>query len=260
LKQPIDELGLTLENSFLTVYMPAPAKALVFRVISRTNKGYEKLPYGALPLDSGTTVGTLDGGTTTVPADGVLPSRSYTISGIMWESIISGVYDSTDMWFIPKDWREMLFEIILDLMPKTLRVGLEIPKGTKQPYFQRTRVALDVSKDWGWQRGRIEVIQFPGIHYGYLFCNDLNAAVYTSAVFTYAENVVEIPEDPELIFRILTREVPSKWITLPIKAYTADIKARLTEVYGFDGFPIYGIHQKEKAVEEYRSLLKEALI
>ena len=260
LRSPVDNLGLTPENGFLTVYMPAPAKALVFRVLSRTNKGYEKLAYGALPIDSGDSLTTLDGTSTTAPADGVLAARSYTPSSLMWETSETAVYDTTDMWYIPKEYRDILFEINLKLTPATLRVQVEIPKGTRQQYFQKTRLALDISKDWGWHRGYLELVQFPYVHYGYLFCNDLNAPVYTGAIFIYAEDVVEIPEDAELIFDILTRKIPSKWVTLPIKSYAAELKANLIEVYGFDGFPIYGLHQKDKALAEYRELLKEAKI
>jgi len=256
----VDELGLTLENSFLTVYMPAPAKALVFRVVSRTNKGYEKLAYGTIPIAAGDPLITLEGTSTTAPADGVLAARSYTPSSLMWRTSETAVYDSTDMWYLPKEYRDVLFEITLKLTPATLRVQPEIPKGTRQSYFQKTRLALDISKDWGWQRGTLDLVQFPNIHYGYLFCNDLNAPVYTGVTFIYAENVVEIPESPELIFDILTRKTPSKWVTLPIKSYAADLKANLIEVYGFDGFPIYGLHQKDKAVAEYRELLKGAKI
>jgi hypothetical protein len=256
----VDELGLTLENRFLTVYLTAPAKALVFRVLSRTNRGYERLNYGPLPLKSGSKLMTFEGTEATIPADGVIPARSYTPTGLLWPTIIDGVYDSTNMWYISEEWREMLFELNLDVTPKTIRTQLEIPKGTKQAYFQKTKVALDVSKDWGWKWGKIETVQFPAIHYGWLFANELNIPLYTNANFTYAEEIVEIPENPELIFDILVGKLPSHWITIPIKAYTAELQGALTKLYGFDGFPLYLIYQKQEAIKQYGELLKEALI
>jgi hypothetical protein len=72
----VDKFGLVVENSYLTVYVPATNSALVFRVISRSNRGFEVFDYGPLPLKTGDTLSTFVGGTTTVSADGVLPAMS----------------------------------------------------------------------------------------------------------------------------------------------------------------------------------------
>jgi hypothetical protein len=38
---PTDEYGLCPENTFITIFIPATSKALVFRVKARVNRRYE---------------------------------------------------------------------------------------------------------------------------------------------------------------------------------------------------------------------------
>jgi len=261
----IDEYGLCLENTFLTVYIPSSGKALVFRIKGRANKYAEVLNYGPFPIDSGDTFNSLDGGTTTAPADGVFPDRAYSAEGMLWEppsDIASDVYDSTDMWYVPTDppYNQRLFHVILETTPKILRIGLEVPLGTKQMSFQAHKVQLDVNKTFGWTRGVFETVHFPGIHYGYLFANDTNMDFYTLARFKYAEYIVDIPKSAEYIFNILTMQKPSHWVTLATRTYEEKIRAALESAYGFDGFPIYPVYEKQKAISEYERLLKEAKI
>jgi hypothetical protein len=71
----VDELGLVLENEHLVVYIPATAKALVFRVKSRVNRGFEKLHYGPIPLPKDTPLPSYIGGSDTrFQPDGVMPA------------------------------------------------------------------------------------------------------------------------------------------------------------------------------------------
>lgn len=265
----LDQLGLILENSFLTVYIPASQKALVFRVISRQNKGAEEIPYGPLPLPSGTPLPTYDGTTATVPADGVIPSRAFTSKGLRFPigkgtplPLETTAASASDMWHLPaKEFKERIFHILMEVTPKTLRCDLQIPTEVTQQRFQRTKVTLGIEYDWGFQRGGLETIQIPGVHYGWRFGNDLNPDFYTYVKFTYGEYIIEIPKDPETIFNILNRRTPAHWVTLPvIGSYDTTFDRVLTANYGFDGFPLYSFDQKEKAISEYRTLLKEAKI
>jgi hypothetical protein len=259
----LDDLGLVRVNNFLVTFLPASEKAMVFRIRARANEGYERLAYGPLPLTSGTTLYTFEGGTATVPADGVMPARSYTPDSRLWTppaSIAASVYDSTDIWYIPTDWNERLFHIKLSLTPKTLRTQLEFPKGTKQVAFQRDKIVLTINSDFGFKYGELETVQFPGLHYGWYFANELNAPVYTYAEFTYAENIIEIPKEPQLIFDILTGKYPAHWITLPCRTYEEKIKTALEKTYGFDGYKIWSPARKEEALKDYAETARKVIV
>jgi len=251
-----DSLGLCLENSFLTVYLPKKNTAFVFRVISRFNKGYEKLNYGPLPILEGESLATYEGGSTTAPADGVLPARSLTSAGHSFPTLYPGVILDTDMWYLTKDYNERIFHVIQKITPEFIRVDCQIPSGVPQRRFQKDKIQLGIETDWGFSRGVIEMIHFPEIHYGYRWGNDTNIDVITSVEFIYGEYVIEIPKDPELIFSILNKRIPSHWVTIPIASWDASIDEGLKKTYGFIGFPVYGLYQREKAIEEYRRLLE----
>jgi hypothetical protein len=253
----VDSLGLVLENEHLTVYIPVTNKAFVFRVKSRYNKGFERINYGPLPLPRGLPLGSYLGGTSMVPVTGVLPAYSYVMIGGEVTFPMSGTYDETDMWYIPKDWRERLFHVILDVYPRWLRIDLTIPKGVVQRRFQRDKITLGIEKNFGFSRGRIETVHFPEIRYGYRFGNDTNLNIYTSAIITYGEYVVEIPKDAEMIFNILTRRYPSHWVTLPVTSYDETIRRGFTETYGIEGFTVYPINKRSEALAEYNKLMKD---
>ena len=250
----VDELGLCPENGFLTCFIPALGKALVFRVKSRVNRRYEVLHYGPLPLTSGTTLPTYEGASVTVPANGVIPARAYTKDGLAFPTTLS-VYDKSDMWYLPTDDRDRLFHVIQYVTPAFLRIDVQIPTGVSQGRFQKDRVTTGVDKDFGFSRGTYEIVHLPGIRYGYRYGNDTNVNLYTSVKFTYGEYIIEIPRNSNLIFDILTRRAQSHWITLPINYTDPSITRALTETYGIEGFPVYRQDERDRAIREYESLL-----
>jgi hypothetical protein len=252
----VDELGLVPENGYLTVFVPATSKAFVFWVKSRVNRGYERFHYGPLPLPAGLPLSSYVGGSVPVPANGVMPVLSYTPIGMGLRFPLSGAYDETDMWYLPEDYRERLFHVISEVTPRWLRRDVEIPVGVVQGRFQRDKVTLGVDKLFGYARGRLEVVHFPKLHYGYRFGNDSNLNVYTGIRFTYAEYIVETPRDPELVFNVLSRRVPSHWVTLPVTVYDDSIARAFRDVYGFEGFPLYPADKKAEAIKAYQELLK----
>lgn len=255
----VDPYGLVLENEFLVAYIPATERALVFRVRSRINKGFERFNYGPIPIPAGIPLPSYAGGSITVPSDGVMPMLSYIPHpGISFP--MRGAYDETDMWYMPSDYRDRLFHVILDVTPKWLRIDVTIPKGVSQGRFQKDKITTGIDRIMGFTRGRIELIHFPKIYYGYRFGNDSNLNVYTGVSFTYAEYVVEIPKNEDLIFNILTRNIPSKWVTMPINIYDSAIRSALLEVYGIEGFTLYPANARDKALQEYRSLIGSAKI
>jgi hypothetical protein len=254
-----DELGLCPENSFLTAFIPATSKALVFRVKSRVNRRYEVLSYGPLPLTSGTTLPTYEGGSVSVPADGVIPARAYTKDGLAFSTALD-VLEKSDMWFLSKDDRERLFHVIQYVTPLFLRMDVQVPMGVTQGRFQKDRVSTGVDKDFGFSRGVYEIVHLPALRYGYRYGNDTNVNLYTSVKFVYGEYIVEIPRNASLVFDILTRRVPSHWLTLPINYTDPSVERALTDTYGITGFPVYRVDQRDAALREYDALLREVKI
>ena len=73
-----DKNGLVNDNELLVVYMPNSNKAMVYRVITRQNRGFERIDYGGLPTTAGQVLNTYDGSTNAVGYAGELPARAYT--------------------------------------------------------------------------------------------------------------------------------------------------------------------------------------
>lgn len=252
-----DEYGLCPENSFITVFIPATSRAFVFRVKSRINRRYEQLNYGPLPLEAGMALSTFDGGSTSVPDNGIIPARAYT-NGLTFS--MPGAYDSGDMWYVPEDYRDRLFHVIQHVTPAFLRVDVQIPMAVTQGRFQKDKIVTGVDKGFGFARGSYETVHIPKVHYGYRYGNDTNVDLYSFVKFIYGEYVVEIPKNSSLIFDALTHRIPSCWISLPINIMDPSIENALIDTYGVTGFPMYCMDEREKALRDYDTLLREVKI
>ena len=250
------ETRFAREGDYLTVYIPPTNSALVFWVKSVANKGYSSIDYGPLPIAAGTALPTLDGGSATVPEDGVLPARAYTATGTQFPSPVPNVHTSSDMWYLPEDARDRLFHVLQRVTPAWLRVDVQVPTGVTQARFQAGRATLGVDRDFGFSRGCVEVVHIPKLSYGYRYANETNLDVRTFVRFEYAEYVVEVPRNPRLVFEILTRRVPSLWVSLPVSVMDPAVERALDDVYGFRGFRVYREDETQKAIKEYEEALK----
>lgn len=253
----IDKNGLVKDNELLVVYMPQSNKAMVYRVISRQNKSFERLDYGSIPTTAAQVLNTYDGTTHTVGVAGELPPRSYT-AGTQFAK--SGCWDETDMWFVPYTWNDRIYHVRMQTSPGFVRVGLQIPKGVNQSRFQKERVVggVDTTQGFGYNFGEIETVHFPEIHYGYTFGNDTNLHLKTGVRFIYGEYVVKIPNSAALIADVLSRSYPAHWVGLPVSTADASITQGLKKTWGFDGFTVYPNQFREQATKEYGAILASA--
>ncbi|MDI6729850.1 MAG: hypothetical protein QMD44_13135 [Thermodesulfovibrionales bacterium] len=202
----MDKQILIEEGNYLTVFIPATTKALVFRVKARANRGFEQIYYGPLPFKKDERLPTYEGGSVTVPEDGVIPARSYNSVGKSFP--LADAIDPGDMWYLTEEeYRDRLFHVIQEITPDFLRVDVQIPVGVAQYRFQKNKLVIGVDKDFGFSRGKIEMIHSPGIRCGYRWGNDTNVDLRTAVKFTYAEYIIEIPKDADTIFNILTRKI-----------------------------------------------------
>lgn len=246
------------ENRIFVVYIPATNKAFVWRIRSLANRGFLNIDYGPLPIPAGYLFASYAAGMVPAPAAGVMPGFTYVPIGLELSFPFSGVFDEGDMWYLPKDYRERVFHVVTHVTPAWLRCEITVPKGVSQGKFQKDKVTTGVERLFGYVRGEIETVHLPGLRYGYRFGNDSNLNVYTGVSFKYGEYVVETPKDANFIFDVLSRKVKAdKWISLPIQVYDESIRRALIENYGMEGFPVYGINQRETALPRYNELLKE---
>lgn len=249
-----DDYGLVNNNEHLTVYFPYNNKAMVFRVVSRYNAGFEKYWYGNLPLAASTVLSTYDGSSATVAAYGRLNARAY-VTGLKFAN--SDTWDTTDQWFVPYTWNNRIFHSKLHVTPSFLRLGVQIPSNVNQQRFQREEVVggADLMNGVGYTHGDLELIHFPEVHYGYVVGNDTNLAIDVRCSFTYGEYIVEVPSNPEVIFGILQKLAPSYWFTMPMTSSDQTMTQGLKKTWGFDGFTLYPLQKKAQAIEDYRSIL-----
>lgn len=249
-----DRHGLVKDNELLTVYLPNCNKAMVFRVITRANKGFEAFDYGHLPISAGDVLNTYDGGNATAGLDGELPARSYTAGK---QFPLTDVWDSSDMWFVPYTWNDRVYHVKTRVTPGFVRVGLQIPKGVNQSRFQKERVigGANYQNGFGYSFGEMETIHFPEMHYGYTFGNDTNLNLRTGVEFVYAEYIVKVPNSASLIFDVLSKSYPSHWVSLPVTTADSTLTQGLKKTWGFDGFSVYPNLKRDQAIKEYSAIL-----
>lgn len=269
----IDKNGLVKDGGYLAVFNPVvqtgrdpinPSvsirynKAMVFKVLARQNTLGEKY-VRELPTKTTTSFRGYDGGEPTASADGCLPARAYTASGgLRFE--LAGTEDLYDMWKTNKDYYDRLFHVHLRVSPGFVRVGVDMPTGANQARFQRTRKIIGIGTDFGWRYGYTEFVPFPEIDCSYQFGNTTNVELRPKCEFTYAEYVVGIPSDPDLIFKVLTGKEPAHKVTMPISIYDSAISNGLIRTYGTDGFRVFPSTQYSAAIDEYQAVITRECI
>lgn len=249
----IDEQGFVKNNGFLSIYIPAFDKAMVFRVIARQNPISTEMSYGSLPVKSGDTLNLYGGGISAVGEDGVLKGNTYT-QPIQFPLV--GAERDNDMMFTPFTYVNRLFHYKVKTSPSHLRIGYQIPHGASQGKFQDDKIIIGVEKEFGFERGESEMVYFPELTVGHVFGNDTNLDVNTSVTFNYAEYLIDFVWDPVALFNILSGLAPSYRITYPMVTDDQTVKNALIKTYQFDGFKIFTPYQQSEAIAEYTKVLE----
>lgn len=249
----IDEQGFVKNNGFISIYIPAFDKAMVFRVIARQNPNTTEMSYGELPLKEADPLNAYDGGIETVPASGVIKANTYTRPV---QFPLQGAERDNDMMFTPFTYVNRLFHYKVKTSPSHLRIGYQIPHGASQGKFQDDKIITGVDKMFGFERGESEMIYFPELTIGHVFGNDTNLDVKTAVSFTYAEYLIDFVWDPVALFNILSGLAPSYRITYPMVTDDQTVKNALIKTYQFDGFKIFTPYQQAEAIAEYTKVLQ----
>lgn len=260
-RKDIEDYPVLGDNDYLSVFIPAQKRSLVFQVVTKVNATTPIINYGALPLTSGLTLSLYAGGSVNVPADGQLPPGSYTSKGVKFPlpGSMTGSYDNNDMWYTNEEYRDRIFRIILQTDP-FVRVGLEYPLNVKQYRFQRDNVQVGPETDFGFADGVIETIQFPNIHQGWLFGNPTNLPLYTECRFRYEELIIRTPNDSEVIYDVLAGNIPRYQVNLPISVQDPSLQQNLLKNYGYYGFDTTLVSDKVAALKSISDNLTKVLI
>jgi len=263
-----DRNGLVKDGGYLVVFNPVVQsgkdpvnssisirynKAMVFKVLARQNVQGEKYVCD-LPTTTSTSFRSYDGSTATASAAGCLPARAYTAAtGLQFG--MAGVENTADMWDLDHTYYDRLFHVQMRVSPSFVRVGVDMPTGTNQARFQRTKKSIGIGSDFGWRYGYTEFVPFPEVDCSYQFGNTTNVELMPKCEFLYGEYIIGIPSDPDIVFKVLTGKEPSHRVTMPISIYDAAISQGLIRTYGTDGFRIFPNTQYSAAIDEYQAVI-----
>lgn len=254
----MEEFELLKPDEYLTLYISYTNRAIVYRIESIVNSNYPYFLYGQLPISQGEVESLFNGGSYITKQAGEIGPQSYT-QYKQFASELLNVYDPSDMWYTDKSNRDEIFHIVQYIRPSWVMIEQQIPTGTNQSAFQNGRVTGGIGQNgntFGFRRGIYETVQIPYIHYGWVYGNDTSMDITTQALFKYGEYKISIVTDPSLVFRILSRRVPSKEITLTTASYPNELKTALLDDYGFEGYPIPVIGEGPTSEASYTSQIQ----
>lgn len=199
----LDEKGFVNPNQFLVVFFPMWQGILAWRVLGRVNMGFEKINYGVLPLD-----GDGDG-----VIDGIVPANSSS-GRFAFPWAVLPTERATDMfWF---DNRDKLKHVKIKISPYLLRNFFFLAVGVQEANYQGMAVADDtVPSDFGYWRGTFEIPVLPYMHFQMSCYNHTNMDLIGDVEFEYGEYMVELVDDPLLLFNLMNRKEWAHWMNWP---------------------------------------------
>lgn len=200
----LDDMGFVKENEYLVVSFPMFRGILAYRITARVNKGFEKINYGALPLNAA--------GPTFAARNGlVAPGDS---GPFPWAWGVLPAERQADMWWF--DNNDKLISSRWKISPYMLRNFLFLAVGTQEIVYLGVAVAdATLPSDFGYWRGTIELPILPYMHMQMSCFNMTNMDLLADVSFEYAEYAVELIRDPTLLWELMTRRIRAHWQTYP---------------------------------------------
>ena len=234
----LDELGLVRDNNYLVVYIPPTNKAFVFWVKGRVNSGYEVLHYGPLPLLTSITCTGYAGNNLSPPATGVIPPMNYCPSLLPPPTKLIPAPPGTNLsqFMFYHEKKEKLFHVRMFVRPRWIRTQIQIPPGSSQYMFNDYTVGVGYSGGFG--RGYLEYVVFPGLIYSFVWGNDMVYGAFTILDIIYGEYLVDLVTDPDILYEVLTHQIPSAWIVFPVTRIETTVNNQWVEYYGFNGVEV----------------------
>jgi len=225
----VDKLGFVNEGKYLCTILPARGTFLLFQILARKNKGFERIDYGPLPIEvTGYNDGVVPGGQI-VPS----PTTGWRISAykltpgdrvVGLEEIKAEV--AGDIFYYTDE--STLFHYTIDIWPRMLKHIVMYPDRQPQTAF-REQTALP-SADFGVFNGRFETVVLPKVHISYQTYNPTNLDLRTYMVIHYAQYDVETVRDANRAKEVLRKGL-AKIITLPYNISHEQVEKVLEEKY-----------------------------
>ena len=225
----VDKMGFVNEGKYLCTILPAKEAFLLFQVLARKNKGFERIDYGPLPIQ---VTGYDDG---VVPATTVVPSATTGWKIAAYKAVagdrVVGLEEikaevAGDIFYYTDE--RNLFHYILDVKPRMLKHIVMYPDRQPQTAF-REQTALPTA-DFGVFNGQFETVVLPKIHVSYQTYNPTNLDLRTYMTIYYAQYNVKVVKDEERVREVLRRGL-AKPITLPYNVTHEQVEKVLEEKY-----------------------------
>jgi len=196
-------------GDFVKIYVPCHDTYLVFQVVKVLNRGFEVLNYGLIPLSSGDTVNDVVSGTKTVPANGVLPARSWVsimLKPLTWMK--PHIDSEVDLLFVESEKKNVLMHCYVVTTPGFIKMLVEIPRGYQRvPFRDFTQPYSVLDSDIKPALGFVETISIPGVHQNVMFMNWTNIDLYVYITLIYGYYNIIVPSNPEVIYNVLSNKV-----------------------------------------------------
>ena len=226
----VDKYGFVNEGKYLATILPVKEAFILFHILSRKNKGFERVDYGPLPVKYSATI---DDGV--VPAQTIVPSPTtrwklqayYLTPGdrvVGLEEIRAEIAD--DIFYYTNG--DHLYHYLLHVRPTILRNTIFYPDGQPQSSF-RDQTAMPTA-DFGHFNGKYEVVVLPKIHIGFQTYNPTNMNLRTYVTLYYAHYIVSVVRDEKTVRDVLRRGLV-KPVTLPYNMTHENLEKTLAEYY-----------------------------
>jgi len=238
----LDKYGLVRNGGVLAIYFPYKNAILPLRVVYRENEGFEHFLYGPLPISfSGYDAGVLPAG--------------QRVEGITFPYTMLPAEMATDMFYYTEAGR--VIHAHLYFSPIMLRVNVEIPVARKM-YSYLGKVTQDLAYDFGWFRGKKEMVFLPKIHIGWDFYNPTNLDLRTNLTIVFGEYRVELVFDPEAIYGVVTRRYPAHYVTFGGRYWFPELTDAL-RILNVDEDSLIPILPEYTPKDQYLSKIKECI-
>ncbi len=207
----VDEHGFVLEGNYLLLFFPPYKAAILYRILSRRNKGFEEFAPRELAA---------------------IPPYSFVKYKIPWYDERRTGYMAEDMFYYEE--KDTLMHAFVTIKPILLKNYFEFPEATRTASYLDTAVLYERADLFGFWRETKEFVFLPKIRTAFISFNSTNMFIKLVVKVKYAEYEVEPITDLDKIKEAWQLKLPVKILTMPMVKEDKSFEAKFKEVYGVD--------------------------
>ena len=207
----VDEKGFILEGNYLLLYYPVYRTAMLFKIISRVNRGNEEFPPREITY---------------------IPPYSFVRYEIPWIDERRTDVERLNMFYY-EDANKLLHAFVT-IKPVLIKNYLEYPIDVRQGKYLNVTMAPEIADIIGFWRETKELVFLPKIRSRFVSFNSTNLYIKLVAKVSYAEYDVEFIKDADMVKQAWEGKLPVKRITMPIVTESKAFEAKIKGVYGID--------------------------